>query len=109
MIARLKSFLRSATRRGRLEADMAEELQFHLEARAADLERTGLTRSESLRRARVEFGPPSTHIENMRHSLGLRWLDELFADITRLHPEVKTLEMETFHLCALLALSTGVF
>ena len=81
MIARLKSFLRAATRRSRLESDMAEELQFHIEARAADLERTGLTRSEALRRARVEFGPPATHIENMRHSLGLRWLDELVADI----------------------------
>jgi predicted permease len=81
MISRLKSFLRSVTRRGRLEAEMADEIQFHLEARATDLERTGLSHAEALRRARIEFGQPAMHIENMRHSLGLRWLDELVADI----------------------------
>jgi predicted permease len=81
MMQRLKSFLRSVTHRSRLEADMADEIQFHLEARAADLERGGLTHADALRRARVEFGQPAAHMENMRHSLGLRWLDELLADV----------------------------
>jgi hypothetical protein len=43
-------------RRDRAEAEMADELKFHMESRAADLERSGLSPREAMRRARVEFG-----------------------------------------------------
>ena len=42
--------------RRRFEDEMADELQFHVEALAADLERSGLTHEEATRRARIELG-----------------------------------------------------
>jgi hypothetical protein len=56
MFTRLASILRSVFRRSRLEHDLDAELRFHLQARADDLERTGMARGEAERRARLEFG-----------------------------------------------------
>ncbi len=39
-----------------VEGDMEEELRSHIQHRADDLERSGLTRAEAERRARIEFG-----------------------------------------------------
>jgi predicted permease len=79
--SRLQSWFRAAFRRHRLEEDMDEELRFHLEARAADLMREGLSRQEATRQACLEFGPIVSHKDEMRHSLGLRWLDDLWCDL----------------------------
>ena len=78
---RLKSWIRSVSRGRRLEADMEAEIRFHLEARAADLVREGLVRSEAMRQARLEFGAVAAHKGSMRSSLGLRWWDELGEDL----------------------------
>lgn len=43
-------------RRNALAAEMEEELRAHIDLRAADLERRGMTREEAHRRARIEFG-----------------------------------------------------
>ena len=79
--ARLKSWLRSLLHRRRLEQNMDEELRFHLEARTADLRREGLSQQEATRQARLEFGPVATHKDEMRNSLNLRWVDDLWCDI----------------------------
>ena len=60
---------------------MEEELGFHLEARAADRMREGLSATEAARQARLEFGGMATHKDAMRRSLGLRWFDDLMADL----------------------------
>lgn len=60
---------------------MDEEVRFHLEARAADLMGEGLASREAMRRARIEFGGVASHKYGMRTSLGLRWGDELWADL----------------------------
>ncbi len=80
-VARLRSWMRAMTARRRLEAEMEAELTNHIEARTADLIRAGHTPDEAARRARVELGPALMHKENMRASLGLRWIDELVADV----------------------------
>jgi predicted permease len=77
----LKSWLRSLLRRGHLEQDMDEELRFHLEARSADLMREGLGPEEAIRQARLEFGPVATYKDEMRSSLNLRWVDDLWCDL----------------------------
>src|SRR5687767_11537081 len=53
---RIRSWLRSA---GEIEAEVAEEIRFHLEMRAARLEREGLPRREAEEQARREFGDAS--------------------------------------------------
>ena len=65
----------------RLESDMEAELQLHLEQLTDDLIRAGHSPAEAARRARIVLGPALVHKEGMRASLGLRWFDELCADI----------------------------
>jgi predicted permease len=81
MKSQLRSYLNSLLRRDSVESNIEAELRTHIELRAEDLERTGLTPAEALRRARIEFGTIETHKENIRSSLGLRLLDELRADL----------------------------
>jgi predicted permease len=59
---------------------MEEEVLFHMDAYAADLERNGMTQAEAQRQARVEFGGATQHKDGMRASLGLRWVDDLMMD-----------------------------
>ena len=79
--SRLKSWMRSVSGRRRVEAEMEAEIDFHLEARAADLVRRGLSPSEAMRQARLEFGTVAAHKDAMRRSLGLRWWDESRDDL----------------------------
>jgi len=79
--AELRSWLRSVSKRSRLEAEMEAELAAHLESLTADLIRSGESPAEAARQARIALGPALMHKEGMRASLGLRWFDELRADI----------------------------
>src|SRR5271170_4106138 len=81
MKSKLRSYLNSLLRRDSVESSIETELRTHIELRAEDLQRTGLTPVEALRRARIEFGHIETHKENIRSSLGLGLLDELRADL----------------------------
>jgi putative ABC transport system permease protein len=77
LVARLQSLWRSLRRRDAIEADMTEEFRHHLELRAADLVRSGLSPAEALRRARAEFGSGERYKEEGRAARGLRRIDEL--------------------------------
>ena len=79
--AEFRSWLRSILNRSRLETEMEAELQLHLEQLCEDLVRAGDSPAEAARRARIALGPALAHKEDMRASLGLRWFDELRADI----------------------------
>ncbi len=76
-----RSWMWAVTRRKGLEAGMEAELADHLERLTADLMHSGYTPVEAARRARVALGPALVHKEQMRASLGLRWWDELRADL----------------------------
>jgi predicted permease len=75
------SWMRAVAQRDRLEQEMEAELAHHLESLTAELERAGYTRRDAARRARIALGGMMTHKEEMRASLGLRWWDELRADL----------------------------
>ena len=79
--ARLRSWARAVFRRSTLEREMDDEVQSHLEHRAADLVRAGHSTAEAYRLARLEFGPVAARKDDMRLALGLRLVDELHADI----------------------------
>jgi predicted permease len=81
LIARSRSWMRSIARRDRLESEMQAELAHHLEQLTADLNRAGYSPEEAARRARIALGGTMTHREEMRASLGLKWWDELLADL----------------------------
>ena len=77
----LRLFTRDAVQRTRFESQMSEELRFHLESRVDDLVRSGLSGPEAERRARLEFGGVDSYKEDCRQARGLRFLDELRADL----------------------------
>ena len=81
IVAQPRSWVRAALGRKRLESEMDLELASHLEQLTADLVRAGHSPAEAARRARVAMGPMLVHKEEMLASLGLRWWDELVADL----------------------------
>ena len=56
MLRRLRSLLRVLKSRAEFENSMAEELHSHVEHYAQDLIRSGLSREEAYRRARLDMG-----------------------------------------------------
>jgi hypothetical protein len=62
ILTRLKSVLDGALRRNRMEGDMDAELRFHVAKYADDLVRSGISRDQAERRARIEFG----HMEPLK-------------------------------------------
>ena len=80
-LAQLRSWLRSATHRDRLEAEMEAELAHHLDTLTSDLVCAGYTPQEAGRRARMALGSVAVLKEQMRASFGLRWWDELRTDL----------------------------
>ena len=81
VFASLKSFTRASILRSRMEREMDAEMRFHLESRAADLERQGLSRAEAERVAHAEFGSVVKWKEAGRDARGLRLVDDLRADL----------------------------
>jgi predicted permease len=72
----LRSWIRTLFGRSRLERDMREELQFHLEARAEHLVQSGVSRDEADRRARIDFGGVESWKERCRETWGAATIDE---------------------------------
>src|SRR5881227_1017465 len=81
MLRRLLSLLRTASRRDDFEDAMDAEMRFHLETRADDLIRRGLSRDAAMRQARLEFGSIEKQKDDARASLGLRVFDDVRADL----------------------------
>jgi predicted permease len=60
-----------------LNDDMEAEFRLHIELRAEDLVRGGLTPTEAARRARLEFGSTDSFKDRGREARGLRTFDSL--------------------------------
>lgn len=78
---RIKSFIKVLLGRESFEADMSEEIRFHLEQRAEHLTRLGISEEDARRKARLEFGAIESKREECRQAVGLRLLDELRQDL----------------------------
>ena len=81
LLARLRSFASAFVHRSRLGGEIDEELRAHIQDRASDLERSGLSRAEAERRARLEFGGYEKFKEECRESRGTRFIESLLQDI----------------------------
>jgi macrolide transport system ATP-binding/permease protein len=68
-------------RRERLDQSMEEELLFHIEERAADLERSGVPIAEAERRAQLEFGGMENYKEQCRETRRFHGIHGFFADL----------------------------
>ena len=81
LVPAIRTLLAFLFRRSRVEREMEDELQSHLQNRADDLERRGIARAEAERTARIEFGGFQRYKEECREALGARLLGELSADL----------------------------
>lgn len=106
MWARLRSFATMVLYRSRWEKDLRDEFEFHIEERAAALERTGLTRDEALGRARREFWRLEAAKEDCREARGARWIDEVSRNLTCARRSIR--QHPGFAVVAVLSLAVGI-
>jgi hypothetical protein len=79
--SRMLTWWRAVRREEDVDAQIDEELRFHVESYTADLMRGGTTRAEAMRRARAELGSLQANKENCKAAWGGRWFDELRGDL----------------------------
>jgi predicted permease len=77
----LKMRLRALFDRTGADADLNDEVRFHLEQEAAKYERGGLPRDEAYRRARLAFGSVEDAKETFRDERGTRGFEDFTADV----------------------------
>jgi len=73
--------LRSLFRRDTVEAEADTELRFHFDQQVEKYLKSGLTREEAIRCARLDFGGHEQLKEEIRDSRGVNLLETLFQDI----------------------------
>ncbi len=81
LLAYVRSVAARFFQRARIEEEMEEELRSHVQHRVDDLVRSGLSRAEAERRARVEFGGHARFKEEVREALGGNFTETLFQDL----------------------------
>ena len=65
----------------RFHSELADEMQFHIESRAEELERRGVSRAEALAQARREFGSRLKAAEDTSGAWQMQWLEDLSSDL----------------------------
>ena len=96
MWTRLRLGFTALVRRRRFERELADELAFHVQARAEEWERRGLSPPAARRRAQIELGSVERIKEEVRHIRLGAWTELLRQDlrygfrVLRAHPGIAT-------------------
>jgi macrolide transport system ATP-binding/permease protein len=77
----LRVLLEPLFRRDPIDQSMDEEMNFHIEERAADLRRSGVPAEEAKRRAKIEFGGTESYKEQCRDARPFQWVHGFFSDL----------------------------
>jgi predicted permease len=67
--------------RSSFHSELADEMRFHVESRAEELEQAGITHTEAIARARREFGSRLKAMEDTAGAWHLQWLEDIFSDL----------------------------
>jgi putative ABC transport system permease protein len=98
--------LRTLMRHPAAENELNDELSFHLERQTDKYVKSGMSRAEAQRRARLEFGGLDQVKNECREARGLSFVETLGQD---LHYSARTLlHSPAFTACAVLTLALGI-
>lgn len=98
--------LRFLGNRPGFDREIQEEIASHIEARAAELQDSGFSREDAIRRARLEFGSTELAREDSRGAWQFQWLEEFAMD---LHIGFRMLARSPgFSVLAVLCLTLGI-
>ena len=81
MLSDLLYRLRSLFRRNHVEADLDEELRYHLERQAEKYRQAGVSAEEATRLARLAMGGPEQVRQQCRESRGISLLEDTLQDL----------------------------
>jgi NAD+--asparagine ADP-ribosyltransferase len=81
LLASLRSLITTLFHSSRMNAELEEELRSHIQQRADDLERSGLTTAEAERQARIEFGSQVRYKEESREAAGGTLIESVLQDL----------------------------
>lgn len=98
--------LRHLFRRQQTEAEMAEEMRFHLEQRAADLATDGLPPEDARCAAQRRFGNLASIQEHAREARGWGWLERFGKDLRFAARQL--IRSPGFSLLAIITLGLGI-
>jgi putative ABC transport system permease protein len=79
-LARLRSAWRAISRSKQLNAQMDDEIRFHIEMEAERLEREGHSKKDARRQALLRFGGVEKYKEQARDTRAMPWIDALSVD-----------------------------
>src|SRR3954470_14893158 len=81
LIPRVRLAWRALLGKAQLDAEVAEEMRFHIEMEAQKNVRAGMAPAAARRAALLSFGGVERHTEAMRSGRGVRWLEEFVGDV----------------------------
>src|SRR5215469_11137416 len=93
-------------RRSQFDRELEDEIQFHIETRAEELQADGVPAREALERARREFGSRSRSAEDSRAPWRFQWIEDLWRDL--IYGARAFAKNPSFTAIALLSLGIGV-
>src|SRR6185503_4963471 len=68
-------------RGSRFHDELDDEIEFHIETRADEIEHSGVSRREAVAQAQREFGHATRLREESRSAWSIRWLEDLVSDL----------------------------
>ena len=81
LLVYMRSLVGKFLHRSDVTGEVDEELRSHIQHRADDLERSGISRAEAYRRARIEFGGYEKYKEESHEAMGGVFLEILVQDV----------------------------